>query len=165
MDRSLLLVSIAGERAAVASEIIRSVVELDGVTPVPRAPEHIAGLAALSGPEHGGHYLMAKNVIVAHLNSSGTGVPALAPMRPGFGHPLYPDGDPRAKLLLEMMKPLPQAAGVLALAWFSHGVMVAWTRPPERLYAWCEVALAVAIVLAASLTGLRARFAARAARH
>ena len=47
MDRSLLLVSIAGERAAVASEIIRSVVELDGITPVPQAPQHIAGLAAL----------------------------------------------------------------------------------------------------------------------
>jgi purine-binding chemotaxis protein CheW len=47
MDRSLLLVSIAGERAAIASEIIRSVVELDGVTPVPRSPDHIAGLAAL----------------------------------------------------------------------------------------------------------------------
>ena len=47
MDRSLLLVAIAGERAAIASEIIRSVVELDGITPVPRAPEHIAGLAAL----------------------------------------------------------------------------------------------------------------------
>ena len=47
MDRSLLLVSIAGERAAVPSDIIRSVVELDGVTSVPRAPEHIAGLAAL----------------------------------------------------------------------------------------------------------------------
>jgi len=47
MDRSLLLVSIAGERAAIASEIIRSVVELDAVTSVPRSPEHIAGLAAL----------------------------------------------------------------------------------------------------------------------
>jgi purine-binding chemotaxis protein CheW len=47
MDRSLLLVSIAGERAAVASEIIRSVVELESITPVPRAPEHISGLAAL----------------------------------------------------------------------------------------------------------------------
>ena len=47
MDRSLLLVSIAGERAAIASEIIRSVVELDAVTPVHRSPEHIAGLAAL----------------------------------------------------------------------------------------------------------------------
>jgi uncharacterized membrane protein len=53
-------------------------------------------------------------------------------------------------------------AGVLALAWFSHGVMVAWTRPPERVFALGEVALAVAIVLAASLTGLRARFGARA---
>jgi purine-binding chemotaxis protein CheW len=47
MDRSLLLVSIAGERAAVASEIIRSVVELEAITPVPRSPEHISGLAAL----------------------------------------------------------------------------------------------------------------------
>ena len=37
-------------------------------------------------------------------------------------------------------------AGVLALAWFSHGVMVAWTRPPERLFACAEIALAVGIV-------------------
>ena len=47
MDRSLLIVSIAGEHAAIASDIIRSVVELDDITPVPRSPEHIAGLAAL----------------------------------------------------------------------------------------------------------------------
>ncbi|HEY0659993.1 MAG TPA: DUF2069 domain-containing protein [Lysobacter sp.] len=50
-------------------------------------------------------------------------------------------------------------AGVLALLWFSHGVMVAWTRPPERLFALAEVVLAVAVVFAASLPGLRARFA------
>lgn len=49
-------------------------------------------------------------------------------------------------------------AGVLALAWFSHGVMVAWSRPGERALALVEVALAVAIVFAASLPGLRARF-------
>ena len=55
-------------------------------------------------------------------------------------------------------------AGVLALCWFSHGVMVAWTRPPERLFAWAEIALAVAIVLAASLPGLQARFGARSRR-
>jgi purine-binding chemotaxis protein CheW len=47
LDRSLLLVSLAGERAAIASEIIRSVVEIEAVTHVPRAPDHIAGLAAL----------------------------------------------------------------------------------------------------------------------
>jgi uncharacterized membrane protein len=56
-------------------------------------------------------------------------------------------------------------AGVFALAWFTHGVMVAWTRPPERWLALGEVLLAIAIVLAASLAGLRARFAARAARR
>jgi uncharacterized membrane protein len=52
-------------------------------------------------------------------------------------------------------------AGVLALLWFSHGVMVAWTRSPERGYALAEVALAVAIVFVASVPGLRARFGKR----
>ena len=47
MDQSLLLVSICGELAGIDSAIIRSVVELEAITPVPRAPEHIAGLAAL----------------------------------------------------------------------------------------------------------------------
>lgn len=47
MDRSLLLVSIDGELAAIDSAVIRSVVELEAVTPVPCAPGHIAGLAAL----------------------------------------------------------------------------------------------------------------------
>jgi purine-binding chemotaxis protein CheW len=47
MDQSLLLVSIGGELAGIDSAIIRSVVELDAITPVPRAPAHIPGLAAL----------------------------------------------------------------------------------------------------------------------
>ena len=54
-------------------------------------------------------------------------------------------------------------AGVLALAWFSHGVMVAWTRPPERWFALLEVALALVVVFAASAPGLRARFARKQA--
>ena len=54
-------------------------------------------------------------------------------------------------------------AGVLALAWFSHGVMVAWTRPPERLFAMVEIVLALAVVFAASIPGLRARFAKKKA--
>jgi len=52
-------------------------------------------------------------------------------------------------------------AGVLALLWFSHGVMVAWTRAPERWPALAEVALALVVVFAASIPGLRARFAKR----
>ena len=50
-------------------------------------------------------------------------------------------------------------SGVFALAWFSHAVMVAWTRPPERMFAWWALALSIAVVFAASLPGLRARFA------
>lgn len=49
-------------------------------------------------------------------------------------------------------------AAVIALAWFSHGVMVAWSRPPERGFALAEVALSLVVVFAASLPGLRARF-------
>lgn len=53
------------------------------------------------------------------------------------------------------------AAGLVALLWFSHGVMVAWTRVAERPYAWAEILLALAVIALASLPGLRARFSKR----
>jgi uncharacterized membrane protein len=59
---------------------------------------------------------------------------------------------------------LPRApfwSAVLALLWFSHGIMVAWSRPGERAYALGAVALSLVVVLAASLPGLRARFGGR----
>lgn len=71
---------------------------------------------------------------------------------------------PAALLLVSALRGGPRAgfwAGVLALAWFSHGVMVAWTRAPERGFALIELALAVVIVLAASVPGLRARYGKR----
>jgi uncharacterized membrane protein len=49
-------------------------------------------------------------------------------------------------------------SGVLGLFWFCHGVMLAWERAAERGYALVEIVLALAIVLAASWPGLRARF-------
>lgn len=52
-------------------------------------------------------------------------------------------------------------SGVFALLWFSHGVMVAWTRPGERAYAWIEVLLALVVVAVASIPGLRSRFGGR----
>jgi uncharacterized membrane protein len=55
-------------------------------------------------------------------------------------------------------------AGVLALGWFSHGVMLAWSEPGVRGWALLVVALSVAIILAANLPGLRARFGRRAPR-
>ncbi|HEY0333859.1 MAG TPA: DUF2069 domain-containing protein [Stenotrophomonas sp.] len=52
-------------------------------------------------------------------------------------------------------------AGVLALFWFSHGVMAAWSAPGQRLLHLLEIALALLVIGAASAPGLRARQQAR----
>ena len=52
-------------------------------------------------------------------------------------------------------------AGVLALFWFSHGVMSAWSHPEVALWAWLELGLALAVIGVASTPGLRRRFGRR----
>ena len=84
------------------------------------------------------------------------------------------DADPLAEWIVFALPPALLAVGVwrrrrtagfwsavLALFWFSHGVMVAWSRPPERGFALAALCLAVVIVFAASLPGLQARFAGK----
>ncbi|WP_045769656.1 DUF2069 domain-containing protein [Xanthomonas albilineans] len=50
-------------------------------------------------------------------------------------------------------------SGVAALLWFSHGVMIAWSRPTQRGFGWIELLLAVLVVGMSSAPGIRARFA------
>jgi citrate synthase len=68
----------------------------------------IAGLSALEGPKHGG----AGVRVEAMLDGMRRARPLKAAVRDrlrrgetleGFGHPLYPDGDPRARLLLDLL--------------------------------------------------------------
>ena len=47
MAELLLIVRLAGQRIALRAAEVESVVEIDTVTPVPRAAPHVAGLAAL----------------------------------------------------------------------------------------------------------------------
>lgn len=47
MNELLLIVTIAGSRVALPAASVESVVELDALIPVPRAPAHLAGLSAL----------------------------------------------------------------------------------------------------------------------
>lgn len=47
MSDLALIVTIAGQRTALTTADVHSVVELEGVTPVPRAPPHVLGLSAL----------------------------------------------------------------------------------------------------------------------
>lgn len=52
-------------------------------------------------------------------------------------------------------------SGVIALGWFSHGVMIAWADTAQRGYALAEIALALCIVFVSSASGLRAKFGNR----
>jgi citrate synthase len=94
------------------------------------------GLAALSGPRHGGEtarvaalfddasrapdldrFLATRLAREEHSDAGGASTletRAPRPPLPGFGHPLYPDGDPRAKLLLEMLADCAPARSPLA---------------------------------------------------
>jgi purine-binding chemotaxis protein CheW len=47
MTELLLIVSLAGVRIALAAADVEAVVEIEGLTPVPRAAPHVAGLSAL----------------------------------------------------------------------------------------------------------------------
>ena len=47
MTELLLIVTIGGQRVALPSAAVESVVELDTLIPVPRAAAHVAGLSAL----------------------------------------------------------------------------------------------------------------------
>lgn len=47
MNELVVLLDIAGQRAAIAAHAVEAVIELDHVYPVPRAPEHIVGLTAV----------------------------------------------------------------------------------------------------------------------
>ncbi|MBO0711812.1 MAG: excisionase, partial [Acetobacteraceae bacterium] len=77
------------------------------------------GLAALSGPLHGGATALAvalldeaeqagdpDSVIASRLRGGGA--------IPGFGHPLYPDGDPRAEFILDRLPADPIRTGLIA---------------------------------------------------
>jgi purine-binding chemotaxis protein CheW len=47
MTDLLLVVTLAGERVAIPAGDVEAVVEVEGLTPIPRAANHVAGLAAL----------------------------------------------------------------------------------------------------------------------
>ncbi|HAJ37760.1 MAG TPA: hypothetical protein DCL15_18985 [Chloroflexi bacterium] len=79
----------------------------------------IAGLAALHGHRHGGHTAR----VAALLRSAADDLPgavksclARGETLPGFGHRLYPDGDPRARLLLTLTATQCPNAPVVQLA-------------------------------------------------
>ena len=79
----------------------------------------VAGLAALRGARHGGMTERTGAFLEAVLGAPDLEAELAARLQrgeaiPGFGHPLYPQGDPRAKLLLAMLADSGNAAELMA---------------------------------------------------
>lgn len=69
----------------------------------------LAGMSTLTGLRHGGVAGLARDALRAALHGGMEAFLASpagrSPYGFGFGHPLYPEGDPRARLLLERLPP------------------------------------------------------------
>ncbi len=78
----------------------------------------LAGLAALQGSKHGGACERAEALLNEAPHDRGAHRAVAARLRrgesmPGFGHPLYPDGDPRGALLVRLVQErCPDSGGV-----------------------------------------------------
>jgi citrate synthase len=96
-----------------------------------------AGLAALSGPRHGG----VVDRVEALVAEAGRPERARAVVQerarrgdevPGFGHPLYPAGDPRAALLLATaLEHAPKSPKVRTVQAIAEAVREAGREPPS----------------------------------
>jgi len=81
----------------------------------------LAGLAALQGTKHGGACERAEALLDEAADAAGARRVVEARLRrgepiPGFGHPLYPAGDPRGALLLQLVTEQHGRARDVALA-------------------------------------------------
>ncbi|MFZ3032584.1 MAG: citrate synthase family protein [Parvibaculum sp.] len=68
-----------------------------------------AGICAAEGPRHGGFTSRVESFLTDMAHRQDLDDAVLARLRngdpvPGFGHPLYPDGDPRGQALMSMMR-------------------------------------------------------------
>jgi citrate synthase len=79
----------------------------------------IGGLGALSGPLHGGTTSLVE-ILFAEIDRDGDAARVIeerlrrGDRLPGFGHPLYPSGDPRARALIAMLPADPVRDGLIA---------------------------------------------------
>ncbi len=103
-----------------------------------------AGLAALSGDRHGGGSAAARRMLTQALaapdarDAVGAYYMSIAPEFAGFGHPLYPHGDPRAAYLLGILATLAHEHPRL------HAILAACATAEELLDARPNADLALA---------------------
>ncbi len=116
----------------------------------------IAALSALAGYRHGG--IVAQ--VSAFFNEAGGAVMPtikrtlqMGHKLPGIGHPLYPKGDPRAALLLEIIeKTYPETAGAQLAAEIQAAIADNFNRYPTLDFGLVALAQALQLPSDAPLT-------------
>lgn len=116
-----------------------------------------AGLAALSGPHHGGAAARAHAFIQDMLRERKAVDRVRERLRrgetlPGIGHPLYPDGDPRATVLLDALQSTrPRPAKLLSIQRLIETVQTQCGRRPNLDFALASMASAYELSADAAL--------------
>lgn len=92
-----------------------------------------AGLGPMAGPLHGRASRLARELLDAASGPGGAPAALAETLRlhgryPGFGHPLYPEGDPRARALLDLLRR--SARGTRAMAVVDDVLAAAQHRAP-----------------------------------
>ncbi|MBI1777902.1 MAG: MerR family transcriptional regulator [Proteobacteria bacterium] len=146
------LVLIADHELNVSTYVARSVASA-GATPYAVV---IAALGALSGPRHGGATASAEALIAELIRSPDPGAALAERLRrgesvPGFGHPLYPAGDPRAKAVLDALAVGPQGPRVQRVNRLRGVVARYVAKPPNVDFAGAAVASALGLPRGAAL--------------
>jgi len=154
------LIACADHELNVSTFTVRCVASTGA--PLPAAL--LAGLAALSGPRHGGESLRVWAMIDAAMASDN--MPGLLQQclsepglvlgygsrLPGFGHPLYPQGDPRGHMLIEMLKTQTDNASVAALLAIAEAASELTGHAPNIDFALAAVEHAFGLARGASQT-------------
>lgn len=117
-----------------------------------------AGLAALQGSKHGGASERAEALFLesAAVNSARRAVASRlrrGDEMPGFGHPSYPNGDPRGKLLLELAsRHRPRTAAVVAARRITEAVRELTSQEANVDFGVVTLCRALELPVAAPLT-------------
>jgi len=104
-----------------------------------------AALAALTGFKHGGASARARAMLdrarsAADAREDIVGQLRHGEMSPGFGHPLYPDGDPRAVLLLRLARGANQESAWRSVQYVSKAASALLHQQPNLDFGLAAIA-------------------------
>lgn len=103
MAELFLIARLAGRRVALPASAIEAVVELEGLTPVPGAPRHVAGLSALRS-----------RVLTVIDTRASLGQPAVTKAGDTMEAVVVPSGGHTYALLVDEVEDVTEAAGEIA---------------------------------------------------